>query len=413
MSLKKLIFGLLGIGRVRGSWLVGSLGLSDDACDGIGSFLRTDRAKLLQILKDRDYKQFTDQIIAIYASERTHLSFLGAVEVLWLNVQTVIPLFLDRMDHLPFFSSNEPLPAATRLFLESFDTSSEGLDLKNYLAVIVNRRANVALSRMNAVDALWTVTGSTILDFSSQYIPIPFPQSHSMPHSLRILKLSNTEVEFLNPLRTLFALERIYLSHTRVACLLPLQALTQLRYIDASSTRIRSIVAVGGLLRLRGLCFENTRVTDLSSVPGLSLLKGLHFANTRVASLEPVRLLTNLEALNLTGTLVDSLEPIEGLIKLEALDFSSTAVCSMDCVRGLVNLKRLGLSDTGVTSLEPVRELTRLEVVYMSRTDIGDFKPLRGLSLKVLGISRKAWKEIGRAQRSSLRSQIARVNIEG
>ena len=134
--------------------------------------------------------------------------------------------------------------------------------------------------------------------------------------ALRTLRLDQTQVADLAPLRGLTALQTLRLVRTRVADLAPLRGLTALQTLWLSGTPVADLAPLAGLTALQTLWLDNTRVADLAPLAGLTALQTLGLDNTRVADLAPLAGLTALQTLGLDFTRVADLAPLAGLTRM-------------------------------------------------------------------------------------------------
>jgi hypothetical protein len=145
------------------------------------------------------------------------------------------------------------------------------------------------------------------------------------------------ELSNLDPLESLFALERLYLGDTAVTDLAPLASLTALELLDLNGTSVRNLAPLANLSRLKFLHLRGSEVSDLSPLRGLSALKLLDLEGTAIADLAPLAQLSALKGLYLGGTAVKDLQHLMSLYHLEWLYLNGTAITDMTVAQSLVD----------------------------------------------------------------------------
>ncbi|MCA3447640.1 MAG: leucine-rich repeat domain-containing protein [Rhodobacter sp.] len=236
------------------------------------------------------------------------------------------------------------------------------------------RAARVAIAKAKQ-------TGAEELDFSA----VAFRALHVLPletgdlDRLQTLKLYNTQVSDLAPLRGLTGLQTLWLSNTQVSDLAPLQRLTGLQTLWLDNTPVSDLAPLRGLTGLQDLSLVNTQVSDLAPLQGLTGLQFLALINTQVSGLAPLQELTGLQTLSLSNTQVSDLAPLQGLTGLRNLWLDSTQVSGLAPLQGLTGLQTLLLDSTQVSDLAPLQGLTGLQVLRLYRTRVLDLRPLAGL----------------------------------
>lgn len=393
-----------------------SLPLPDAIIREIGSFVMTVKRKYLQIMRDPEYHEFTDQMIAIAASQSFQMSPYEASKQIW-GLGKLDDGLLEQGELGRVSFASDILSDSARLHLNA-------LGLKTRLAAAVNEYLKiVGRCKPEALKALWSVKSSTVLDFSFCKAALSHLQSERYPEGLRVLSLrfvvtDQTDLSSLQlfPLLTSLNVEdHFFPGMESLTTLAPLAGLTRLESLSFEGTGITSLELLRDFANLKYLRVSSL-VTSLEPLRGLANLVSLTLAEAQVTSIEPLAGLTGLEVLDLSGTQVENLSPIRGmtqlrvfrarnlpivdfgplqyLTNLEVVDLGRSRIVDLEPLRGAVNLKELNLAGTGVKSLEPIRGFG-LITLDVSKTAVSDVSVIAGLgSLKSLRISERLEKRL-------------------
>ncbi|MBA2662626.1 MAG: hypothetical protein H0U74_10055 [Bradymonadaceae bacterium] len=112
-----------------------------------------------------------------------------------------------------------------------------------------------------------------------------------MPHfaDVRELRLEENGLADLTPLTSLNDIEVLHLAGNDIVELSPLSSLVKLRILDLSrNPNLESLNHLSRLTALENLSIYQTQVDDLEPIAHLSKLKVLNFSNTRVTDLAPL-----------------------------------------------------------------------------------------------------------------------------
>ncbi|XP_024982892.1 putative disease resistance protein At4g19050 [Cynara cardunculus var. scolymus] len=196
---------------------------------------------------------------------------------------------------------------------------------------------------------------------------------------LRVLNLSETNVDDLPSLSNLSNLRELLLSRCAALVHLPsLESVTKLEVLDVSECRALKDIgddSFKNMTRLQRLDLSETKIKSLPSLSNLTNLRYLLLKNcTNLQNLELKDSLFNLEELNLSG--ITSLKPygsdfIKDMSNLQILDLSCTPVKQLPSMAKLTNLIRLSLANCScLETLPDLVPLSKLEVLDLSQSSV-------------------------------------------
>ena len=188
--------------------------------------------------------------------------------------------------------------------------------------------------------------------------------------SLKMLNLSQTNVEDLTPIRNLTDLVELDLSGTKIFDLTPLKYSTRLTRLNINNTEIRSIAVMEKMQAMQNLEMQSTHVIDFAPLSFLTALVNLDVKGTQIASLAPTQGLGQLMELNVAKTHIQDLAPIQNLKTITSLNIDSTLIRDIKALSGLSNLEVLYANYTYITDLSPLKEIAALERVYCDHTPV-------------------------------------------
>ncbi|KAI3698028.1 hypothetical protein L6452_31138 [Arctium lappa] len=196
---------------------------------------------------------------------------------------------------------------------------------------------------------------------------------------LRVLNLSETNVEDLPSLSNLSNLRQLLLSRCAALEHLPsLESVTKLEVLDASECSALKDIgdnSFKNMTRLQRLDLSETKIKTIPSLSNLTNLRYLLLKNcTNLQNLELNVSLLNLEELNLSG--ITSLKPdgselIKDMSSLQILDLSCTPVNRLPSMAKLTNLTHLSLANCSCLEILPdLVPLSKLEVLDLSQSSV-------------------------------------------
>jgi len=297
-----------------------SIGLLPEIHAQVSSFLLNSKQKYIRLMKDPHYFQFTDQMIAMAASQGEVLTRRTAAKELWAI-------------------GGQPL----QLYIKNGSTETSRLQHVMATAVI-KYFSDICHCSPASVAALLSVAGSTTLriDGCGQVNAIDLePIKHL--ENLETLLISDTRIVSLQPLTGLRNLKTLILKHSPgLTDLEPLRSLTGLKKLELDGCDISDIGPLESLTDLTDLSIRSNTFSDISSLRGLTKLEKL--------------------ALNENPNLTD-ISAVAELTRLKLLCVDGTSVTDIRCLSGLNNLERLAICRTLITEVEPLRSLPRLRMV--------------------------------------------------
>ena len=127
---------------------------------------------------------------------------------------------------------------------------------------------------------------------------------------------SNMSITSLDPIDSLYNLEKLICSNNPIADLTPLSQLHNLKYLDIKNTPVVSVDPLENLKKLEELDISATKITNLRGLRALRNLKKLKCYNTNISSINPLITLVKLQSLlcyntRLTKKKVDDFKKIK------------------------------------------------------------------------------------------------------
>jgi Leucine-rich repeat (LRR) protein len=114
-------------------------------------------------------------------------------------------------------------------------------------------------------------------------------------------------------------LKRLIISGKELEKLDRLKVVTAMEDLNLSDNQIENLMPLGQLDNLIVLDLSKNRISDLSPLTGLAKLRYLNLNQNQVASLEPLRSMPELEGLILVGNNHVDLSPLTGMKNLRSL----------------------------------------------------------------------------------------------
>ncbi|MEN7548939.1 leucine-rich repeat domain-containing protein [Rapidithrix thailandica] len=188
--------------------------------------------------------------------------------------------------------------------------------------------------------------------------------------SLKVLNISNTEVNDLAPIRNLTKLEKLSFAQTKVTSLEPLKYAVSLKELFLFNTMISNIETLSNFKKLEKLYCYNTFITDLQPLEGLTHLKELWFNNTQVRDLGPLQNLSKLEMLDASNSNVADLSPLAKATSLKEVNIDRTKVKNLTALAKVKSLEVISLNETEVQDLNSLLALPNLQRVYCEKTGV-------------------------------------------
>lgn len=195
---------------------------------------------------------------------------------------------------------------------------------------------------------------------------------------LRSLKLTQTGIADLWPLRNLSRLENLDISGTPVTSLDPLKYLSALQQLNLAGVAVSDLSPISNLLQLQQLNISNTQVNSWEALSDLSRLQTLQATNLPATNLNGIEKLKGLQFLDVSDIKISTITPLAALPALERLYLDNTLLTSVGTLRGKNSLQLLSINNTRVNNLTELGNLTSLERIYadgapLSREEINRF----------------------------------------
>lgn len=215
------------------------------------------------------------------------------------------------------------------------------------------------------------------------------PRSFRCNELARVRELSLNDVDSLDGIVVLSALERLRVDKIARAGLIPLTGMRRLRVLEQGfretlstdrPTSVEDLTPLRGLDDLEVLHVRGARVRDLTPIAALRRLRELDLELNLIASLDPLRELPQLEQLNVADNAVQELAVLRGLTRLAVLTVSGNKIKEIAALGGLPALRELDVSDNPLRSVEPLAALPAIEAIRLNRTAVEDIRPLHRLS---------------------------------
>jgi internalin A len=166
------------------------------------------------------------------------------------------------------------------------------------------------------------------------------------------------------------------------------QALLKLKVLDLSGTGIQDLQPVGMLTELETLVLSRNGVKDLAAIGGLVKLKTLVVRGGAIADLSPLGNLVNLRELVIDGGKVQDLMPIARLKGLQTLSLQGHQIQNLAPLAGLRELGSLSLQNNQVSDLSPLTNMTFLRELRLDHNRVREVRSLSGLlGLEILTLN--------------------------
>tara|TARA_Y100000588_G_C13758920_1_gene713118 strand:+ start:25 stop:585 length:561 start_codon:yes stop_codon:yes gene_type:complete len=103
------------------------------------------------------------------------------------------------------------------------------------------------------------------------------------------LRLGNTRITSLTPLKKVTKLERLHLQDNQISDLTPLMHLSKLEFLELDNNEIADLSPLKNLKQLKGLFLDNNQITELKPLMGLRGLQKLGLSSNHNLTRESVR----------------------------------------------------------------------------------------------------------------------------
>lgn len=245
---------------------------------------------------------------------------------------------------------------------------------KNLVAPQFANQAEVGLEQLRAVTQIEALDLSNAV--RSGLITSFDPLSELT--GLRSLKLAQTGIADLWPLRNLARLENLDISGTPVTSLDPLKYLSALQQLNLAGVPVADLSPISNLLQLQQLNISNTQVSSWEALADLSRLQTLQATNLPATNLNSIEKLKSLQFLDVSDLKISNITPLAALPALERLYLDNTLINSVGALRGKSSLQLLSINNTRVSSLTELSGMASLERIYadgtpLSREEINRF----------------------------------------
>jgi Leucine-rich repeat (LRR) protein len=188
--------------------------------------------------------------------------------------------------------------------------------------------------------------------------------------NLRLLNLSETNVEDLTPIRNLTELVELDLSRSKIFDLSPLKYANKLSRLNINHTEIRSIAVLEKMPSIQNLEMQHAHVIDFAPLSFLTALQNLDLRGTQIPTLAPIQHLPSVVELNISKTRIQDLNPLKGFATLTTLNIDSTLTRDIRALSGLEKLEVLYANYTFISDLSPLQKLPSLKRVYCDQTPV-------------------------------------------
>ncbi|WP_448520287.1 leucine-rich repeat domain-containing protein [Rhodoflexus sp.] len=187
---------------------------------------------------------------------------------------------------------------------------------------------------------------------------------------LRSLKLAQTHISDLWPLRNLSRLQSLDISGTQVSSLDPLKYLSSLQQLNLAGLAISDLSPLSNLLQLQQLNISGTRVSDWEALAELSNLQTLQATNLPATSLKGIEQLKSLQFLDVSNLKINNITPLAALPVLERVYLDNTEISTLGALRGKSSLQLLSINGTRISSLSDLGTMPALERIYADGTPL-------------------------------------------
>jgi hypothetical protein len=189
----------------------------------------------------------------------------------------------------------------------------------------------------------------------------------------------NRNIRTLAPLSELRDLKVIDISQTQINDLAPISNVTFLENLNISHTPTGDIKFIKYSDRLKTLDISHTQVENIDELLNLKSLIGIKADGTPISSFSVLNQFKNLEELSLKESGFNNPENIKELKSLKNLDLSGNYMVNLSSFSGFKELRYLNLSNTNLQDLSNFREFESLEILDLTATQVSDLTPLNEL----------------------------------
>ncbi|GAB4345760.1 MAG: hypothetical protein OHK0038_25950 [Flammeovirgaceae bacterium] len=264
---------------------------------------------------------------------------------------------------------------------------------------------------------LHNILNKTEIDVTSN-VQIKDLEALKVMTNLKVLKMANSGVSNLAPLRDLKDLREIDFSGTFVTDVEPLSGLTKLSLVKGNNSKVGSIASLTNLVELKTLEMDGTQIREIKALSNLSNLDIIYVDKTLVNDTEVAAFYSSTkspECLVIYKTqdlnrwwaslteewkkvfanefnIADLKETPNRLLmhkigRLEKL-ILKTPVKGLRPLQGLPMLKTLNIADQRLTTLDELKFCTNLEVLHCDKNPVSDITPILQLTnLRILDLS--------------------------
>jgi hypothetical protein len=245
---------------------------------------------------------------------------------------------------------------------------------KNLVAPQFAHQAEVTIEQLRSftqIEAL-DLTKAVQAGLISSFEPI------SELTGLRSLKLAQTHISDLWPLRNLSRLENLDISGTPVTSLDPLKYLSALQQLNMEGVAVADLSPISNLLQLQQLNISRTQVNSWEALADLNRLRTLQATNLPATHLNGLEKLKSLQFLDISDLKISNITPLSTLPALERLYLDNTLITSLAALRGKSSLQLLSINNTRISNLAELGMMPSLERIYadgtpLSREEINRF----------------------------------------
>lgn len=148
----------------------------------------------------------------------------------------------------------------------------------------------------------------------------------------------------LSILRNLKGLNELYINNNSLTNVEELSNFHRLKILDISNNQINDIYPIKKLKELNTLYADRNLIVDLGAIIDLENLEKLHLSKNNIKDIKPLVNLKKLKILYLGGNNIISLSEISKLQNLEYLDLYDNKLTDLKFLYDLTNLKGLNIS---------------------------------------------------------------------
>lgn len=264
-------------------------------------------------------------------------------------------------------------------YLNVSDTRFADTDSELILALNKLKELNASKTTLTNLDSL---IPPQLEDLDVTFTVVSKLQPLIKHNSLRVIKISNTQVRSIKELLELPKLERVYADNLfldqvvlnnfknerpKVLLVVDSEELTAwwasldfawkkelAKYLGKENVNTPSKEALSKLITIDSLSISNAGLNQLFPLKKFNRLVYLDLSSNQIASLGPISEATSLTYLNLAHNKITSIKPLSNLRKLKKLDLSSNQFKSEELIylARLQLLQELNLNELGFTKKE-------------------------------------------------------------